>query len=76
MVIVDTKLSQSTKLTSGQQAAWNNTGGKLNYKPSNIIDQDIDGFELPQGIVQDTEITLSGFFKVFGDGDASFLNVE
>ncbi len=76
MVIVDSKLSQGVNLTPGQTAAKNNVGGDLNYKPGETVDKDdLDEF-LPTEITQGTSINTSAFYKVYGDGDGTFVGVE
>jgi hypothetical protein len=76
MIVVDTKLSESTKLTSGQTAAKNQSGkGTLAFKPNKKIEADEQGFELPTVIKQGNEIPISSFYKLYGDGNVNFVDI-
>ena len=76
MVIVDAKLSQGTRLTPGQTAAKDNVGMDLSYKPIAKVETDDLNQTSPKVINQGTQINISGFCKVYGDGDATFVGVE
>lgn len=76
MVVADSKLSQATNLTSGQNLAKNVVGGKLSVK-SVLKDVDANGVALPNnGIAQRTEIQLDSFYKIYGDGSNAFVGIE
>ena len=76
MIVVDAKLSRGTNLTPGQTAAKNHVGGDLNYKPLKTIEFDEVGDKLPNEISQPRAIRLKGFYKAYGDGDKTFIDVE
>ena len=76
MVVADSKLSQATNLTSGQNLAKNVVGGKLSVK-SVLKDVDANGVALPNnGIAQRTEIQLDSFYKIYGDVSNAFVGIE
>ncbi|AUS07373.1 peptidase [Tamlana carrageenivorans] len=76
MIIVDAKLSETTALTSGQNAAKNQvTKGNLSYKPKDSKGLDINFQELPTKINQGDAIPISGFYKLYGDGNQNFEGV-
>jgi hypothetical protein len=76
MIIIDAKLSEGTALTSGQTAAKNQAGkGSLTYKPNNIKELDELDIKLPSEIIQGDEIPIIGFYKLYGDGNNSFVDI-
>ena len=67
MIVIDTKLSESTVLTDGQILAKNQAGnGSLAYKPSKTRSRDDLNFDLPTEISQGTQIPIFEFYKLFG----------
>lgn len=78
MIVVDAKLSEGTSLTSGQTTAKNQVGNDvgLRYKENYPIDNDILEVELPSDINQGDEILIVGFYKMFGDGESTFVDVK
>ncbi|WP_040287963.1 hypothetical protein [Bizionia argentinensis] len=77
MIIVDAKLSEKTALTSGQTAAKNQSGkGSLTYKPIDSKIKDEIFQDLPTRINQGDEIPIIGFYKLYGDGNSSFVDVK
>ncbi len=77
MVVVDAKLSEGTALTSGQTAAKNQSGkGSLTYKPIDSKIKDEIFQDLPTRINQGDEIPIIGFYKLYGDGNSSFVDVK
>lgn len=77
MVIVDTKLSQNTALTKGQNIARQQAGnGSLAYKPKSTILKDIDNNDLPSEIKQGQQIQIKAFYKMYGDGNNQFKGIK
>jgi hypothetical protein len=78
MIVVDTKLSEGTKLTGGQTAAKNQSGkGTLTYKPAvKKTFNETTNTRLIKDIEQGNEILINGFYKLFGDGNGSFVDVK
>jgi hypothetical protein len=75
MIIADSKLSQSTNLTSGQQAAKNATGGSLTMR-SLEISQDALKTALPTTLTAGAAISHVGFYKIYGNGSGVFQGIE
>ena len=76
MVVTDSKLSQLTNLTSGQQLAKEGVGGSLTVK-SLLKDVDANGAALPgNSISQGKEIQRNSFYKVYGDGNGNYLGID
>ena len=75
MIVADSKLSLETSLTGGQTLAKNGVGGVLNVRTQSIT-TDATGASLPAGISRDQNITINGFYKVYGDGTGNFLGVQ
>ncbi len=76
MVVVETKLSQNTGLTTGQTLAQQQAGkGSLFSKVNNSISQDINKIKLPRAIKQGTGIPLKSFYKLYGDGKNTFKGI-
>ncbi|MUH36541.1 fibronectin type III domain-containing protein [Zobellia amurskyensis] len=76
MVIVDAKLRKGTSYTLGQTAAKNNVGGYLSYKPVHSKKADDLNIGLPSEITQGNEIKTKAFYKAYGDGDKTFLDIN
>jgi len=77
MIVIDTKLSEFTALTNGQNAAKNYAGkGSLAYKSNNIIANDASGVRLPLSINQGNQIPILSFYKLFGDGNSKYMNIK
>ena len=76
MIVVETKLSQNTGLTTGQTLAQQQAGkGSLFSKVNNSISQDINKVKLPRDIKQGTGIPLKSFYKLYGDGKNTFKGI-
>jgi len=76
MVVVETKLSQNTGLTTGQTLAQQQAGkGSLFYKPTNAKKTDINDILLPKEIKQGTGIKLKDFYRLYGDGNKTFKGI-
>ena len=76
MVVVETKLSQSTGLSTGQTLAQQQAGkGSLFYKPTNAKKTDINDILLPKEIKQGTGIKLKDFYRLYGDGNKTFKGI-
>jgi len=76
MVVVETKLSQNTGLTTGQTLAQEQAGkGSLFYKPTNAKKTDINDILLPKEIKQGTGIKLKDFYRLYGDGNKTFKGI-
>ncbi|MFK8296577.1 hypothetical protein ACI760_10370 [Capnocytophaga canimorsus] len=78
MIIVDTKLSQNTALTKGQNIARQQAGnGSLAYKPKEIKSVDeITDTDLPKKIHQGQQIKIKSFYKMYGDGNNQFKGIK
>ena len=76
MVVVETKLSQSTGLSTGQTLAQQQAGkGSLFYKPTNAKKTDINDILLPKEIKQGPGIKLKDFYRLYGDGNKTFKGI-
>jgi len=76
MIVVETKLSQNTGLTTGQTLAQQQAGkGSLFYKPTNAKKTDINDILLPKKIKQGTGIKLKDFYRLYGDGNKIFKGI-
>ena len=76
MVVVETKLSQNTGLTTGQTLAQQQAGkGSLFYKPTNAKKTDINDILLPKEIKQGTGIKLKDFYRLYGDSNKTFKGI-
>ena len=76
MIVVETKLSQNTGLTTGQTLAQQQAGkGSLFYKPTNAKKTDINDILLPKEIKQGTGIKLKDFYRLYGDGNKTFKGI-
>lgn len=75
MVIIDAKLSASTALTSGQNAAKNNIGSTIPKKTVAEIEKDLHGDFLPSKLTQGLEIKILQFYKAIGDGVDNFVDI-
>ncbi|MFJ1412540.1 hypothetical protein ACILEQ_11125 [Capnocytophaga canimorsus] len=78
MIIVDTKLSEKTTLSAGQAMAKQQAGkGSLAYKPQIPKEFDeVDNIDLPKDINQGQLIKLKAFYKMYGDGDKTFIDIK
>ena len=77
MVVVETKLSQSTGLSAGQTLAQQQAGkGSLSYKAEiPKINDEIMNVRLPKSIDRGTQIPIKAFYKLYGDGKNTFKGI-
>ena len=77
MIIVETKLSQSTGLSTGQTLAQQQAGkGSLSYKAEiPKINDEIMNVRLPKSIDRGTQIPIKAFYKLYGDGKNTFKGI-
>ena len=77
MVVVETKLSQSTGLSTGQTLAQQQAGkGSLSYKAEiPKINDEIMNVRLPKSIDRGTQIPIKAFYKLYGDGKNTFKGI-
>ena len=77
MVVVETKLSQSTGLSTGQTLAQQQAGkGSLSYKAEiPKINDEIMNVRLPKSIDRGTQISIKAFYKLYGDGKNTFKGI-
>ena len=77
MIVVETKLSQNTGLTTGQTLAQQQAGkGSLSYKAEiPKINDEIMNVRLPKSIDRGTQIPIKAFYKLYGDGKNIFKGI-
>ncbi len=77
MIIIDTKLSSKSGITDGQVIAKQNVGSSLMFKRNEAheVNQAVEGGDLPAKITQGTDIPLSKFYILEGNGTGSLENV-
>ena len=77
MIVVETKLSQNTGLTTGQTLAQQQVGkGSLSYKAEiPKINDEIMNVRLPKSIDRGTQIPIKAFYKLYGDGKNTFKGI-
>ena len=78
MIVVDAKLSEGTQLSSGQTLAKNHVGSEqgLYYKQVENIEIDNLNRKLPEPIKQGDEIKILSFYKMYGDGNGTFIDIK
>ncbi|HAP58656.1 MAG TPA: hypothetical protein DCR93_03785, partial [Cytophagales bacterium] len=75
IIVADSKLSQNTNLTGGQELAQKGIGNNLVIR-STIISQDANKVDLVTPLQSGASVKNSAFYKVYGDGKGNFSGIE